>query len=67
MYPSAILHEAEQLHHVSDRLGLLSDEHPQVSEELIVISGNVRTIATSLELLVVIKTPPVTGLDSAND
>ena len=67
MYPSAILHEAQQLHHVSDRLDLLFDEHPHVSGELIAISGNVRTIATSLELLVVTKTPPLIGLDSAND
>jgi hypothetical protein len=67
MYPSAILREAQQLHNVSDRLDLLSDEHPGVSEELIAISGNVRTIATSLELLVVTKAPPLSGLDSAND
>jgi len=67
MYPSAILHEAQQLHNVSDRLDSLSDEHPQVSKELIAISGNVRTIATSLELLVVTKKPPLSGLDSAND
>jgi hypothetical protein len=67
MYPSSILHEAQQLHSVSDRLDLLSDEHPHVSEELTLISGNVRMIATSLELLVVTKTPPVAGLDSAND
>ena len=67
MYPSAILHEAQQLHDVSDRLSSLCDEHPHVAVELIAISGNVRTIATSLELLVVTKTPPLTGLDSAND
>jgi hypothetical protein len=67
MYPTAILHEAKQLHSVSDRLDLLSDEHPEVSEPLLIISGNVRAIATSLELLVVTKTPPLSGLDSAND
>jgi hypothetical protein len=67
MYPSAILHQAKQLHNVSDRLNLLSDEHPQVSEALLIISVNVRDIATSLELLVVTKAPPLSGLDSAND
>lgn len=67
MYPGAILHEAQQLHSVSDRLDLLSDEHPQVSNELMAISGNVRVIATSLELLVVTKSPPLAGLDPAND
>jgi hypothetical protein len=67
MDPSAILQEAEQLHNVSDRLNLLSDEHPLVSEQLMVISGSVRTMATSLELLVVVKTLPLTGPDSAND
>ena len=67
MYPSAIMHEAQQLHGVSDRLDLLSGEHNHVSEELLIISGNVRTIATSLELLVVTKTPPRSGLDAAND
>jgi nitrogen-specific signal transduction histidine kinase len=67
MDPSAILQEAERLHNVSDRLNLLSDEHPLVSEQLMVISGSVRTMATSLELLVVVKTLPLTGPDSAND
>jgi len=67
MYPSAILHEAQQLHGVSDRLDVLSGEHIQVSEELLIIAGNVRTIATALELLVVTKTPPIYGLDSSND
>jgi len=67
MYPSAILHEAQQLHGVSDRLDVLSGEHTHVSVELLIIAGNVRTVATSLELLVVTKTPPVSGLDVAND
>jgi hypothetical protein len=67
MYPSAILVEAQQLHNVSDRLSSLSDQHPHVSEELLSISGGVRTFATSLELLVAVKTPPLPGLDAAND
>jgi hypothetical protein len=66
-YPKAILLEAQQLHGVSDRLNTLSDEHPHVSEELLIISGNVRTIATSLELLVVAKAQPPFDLGTAND
>lgn len=67
MYPSAILHEARQLHNVSDSLNLLADQHPHVSEALLIMSVSVRDIATSLELLVVTKAPPLEGLDSAND
>ena len=67
MYSSAILLEAQQLHNVCDRLSSLSDQHPHVSEELLSISGGVRTFATALELLVVVKTPPLPGLDAAND
>jgi hypothetical protein len=67
MYPSAILHEAQQLHSMSDRLIVLSDQHPQVSEALLIISISIRDIATSLELLIVTKALPVSGSDSAND
>lgn len=67
MYPSAILLEAQQLHSVSERLNSLSDEHPHISQELLSIAGSVRTIATSLELLVVVKPPPVSDLGAAND
>jgi hypothetical protein len=52
MPPSAILHEAQQLHNVSDRLDLLADEHPVVSDALAAISGSVRNTATLLEVLV---------------
>jgi hypothetical protein len=55
MPSSAILHEAQKLHHVSDRLGALAEEHPVVSDALITISGNVRHTATLLEVLVVAK------------
>ena len=67
MYPSEILLEAQQLHSVSDRLDLLSDKHTHISVELLSISGGVRTIATSLELLVVVKPPATSDLDAAND
>jgi hypothetical protein len=58
MPSNAILHEAQQLHHVSNRTDLLADEHPVVSEALI-ISGNVRHTATLLEVLVVTKMGPL--------
>jgi hypothetical protein len=61
----AILHEAQQLHNVSDRLDSLADGHPQVSEALIGISGSVRNTATLLEVLVVTKMGPISGLSPA--
>jgi hypothetical protein len=55
MPSTAILYEAEQLHHVSDRLDSLSEQHPLVSESLLGISGSVRNTATLLEVLVATK------------
>jgi len=66
MHPNAILHEAEQLHLVSDRLDLLADQHPIVSEALISISGSVRNTATLLEVLVATKMTSLSGPDPAN-
>jgi hypothetical protein len=66
MPSDAILHEAQQLHNVSDRLDSLADEHPVISEALIAISGNVRHTATLLEVLVVTKMGPPSGPGSAN-
>lgn len=51
MPSNAILHEALQLHNVSDRLDV-AEEHPVVSEALITISGSVRNTATLLQVLV---------------
>jgi hypothetical protein len=65
MPSSAILYEAEQLHYVSDRLDLLSQEHPLVSEALLSIAGSVRGTATLLEVLVATKIAPFSGLDPA--
>jgi len=62
---SAILHEAQQLHNVSDRLGTLAEQHPLVSEALFTISGSVRNTATLLEVLVATKIMPLDGLDPA--
>ena len=65
MPSNAILHEAQQLHNISDRLDLLAGEHPIVSDALAAISGNVRNTATLLQVLVAMKMGPLSGLDSA--
>jgi hypothetical protein len=66
MHPNAILQEVRQLYNVSDRLDLLAEQHPLISEALITISGSVRNTATLLEVLVATKMPQVSGLDPAN-
>ena len=66
MRPNAILHEARQLHNVSDRLDLLAEEHPVVSEALITISGSVRNTATLLEVLVATRMGQFSALDPAS-
>ena len=55
MHTNAILHEAQQLYSVSDRLDSLAGQHPLVPEALITISGSVRNTATLLEVLVATK------------
>jgi hypothetical protein len=65
MRSTAILHEVQQLYNVSDRLDLLAEEHPAVSEALITISGSVRNTATLLEVLVATKMEPLAGPDPA--
>jgi len=66
MHPNTILHEIEQLHKVSDRLDSLAEQHPQVSEALITISGSVRNTATLLGVLVATKMGPLSGLEPAS-
>jgi len=66
MPTSAILNEVTKLYGVSDRLDSLADEHPQVSEALITISGSVRNTATLLEVLVATKMGLSAGLDPAD-
>jgi len=63
---NAILQEAQHLHGVSDRLDLLADNLPLVSETLMTISGSVRNTATLLEVLVATKVVPFSGLDPAS-
>jgi hypothetical protein len=64
MDSTAILHEVQRLYSVSDRLDSLAEQHPAVSEALLVISGSVRNTATLLEVLIVTKITPLAGLDS---
>jgi len=63
---TAILYEAKQLHNVSKRLDLLSEQHPVLSQPLLSISGSVHNIATLLEVLVATKIAPLAGPDPAN-
>jgi hypothetical protein len=63
MNPSAILHEVQQLHNVSDRLDSLAEQHPLVSKALLGISGSVRSTATLLAVLVATKMAQLSGLD----
>jgi hypothetical protein len=65
MPSNALLHEARQLHNVSDRLVVLAEENPLVSAALITISGSVCSTATVLEVLVAAKIDLLPGLDSA--
>jgi hypothetical protein len=44
----AILHEVEQLHDVSERLAILAEQHPPMSEALMTISGSVSNNVTIL-------------------
>jgi hypothetical protein len=66
MPSTAILHEVQRLYGVSDRLDLLAEQHPLVSEALLAISGSVRNTATLLEVLVATKMVPLSGLDPAD-
>jgi hypothetical protein len=66
MNPNAILREVQQLYSISDRLDILAERHPLLSEALLGISGSVRNTATLLEVLVAAKLPPITGPEPAN-
>ena len=66
MHSTAILQEVQHLYRVSDRLDSLSEQHPIISEALIVISGSVRNTATLLEVLVATKIAPLPEFGAAN-
>jgi hypothetical protein len=58
MPATAILSQAKTPRQVSDNLDDLADQHPPVSSELLVLSGNVRRSAALLEVLVAMKMGP---------
>jgi len=51
----AILDEVDQLHNVGTRLEGLAEQHPPMTEALMTIAGNVRSVATLLAVLVATK------------
>lgn len=55
MPTNAILHEAQQLKNVSQRLETAAEEHPSVTEALLTICGTIRSTATLIEVLVATK------------
>jgi len=52
---SAILHEAQKLKQVSQRLESAAEDHPSVTEALLTICGTIRSTTTLLEVLVATK------------
>jgi len=67
MPANAILNEATKLHQVSDRLDVIAGENATVSEALSVLSGNVRSSATLLQLVVALKLGQIPGMDSKSN
>jgi hypothetical protein len=63
---TAILREVQHLYGVSDRLDSLAEDHPVVSEALLVISGSVRNTATLLEVLIATKMATSPGFESVS-
>lgn len=59
MQSHAFQFEIEQLRNVSLRLDSLADDHPIVEKELISISGNIRSNAVLLEVLLATRIKPV--------
>ena len=55
MPSAALLHEAQQLKNVCQRLELLADQHPRITDAILSICGSIRSTATILEVLVVTK------------
>ena len=51
----AILDEVDQLQNVGTRLEGLAEQHPPMTEALMTIAGNVRSVATILAVLVATK------------
>jgi hypothetical protein len=57
-----ILREAQELKKVCQRLELLAEQHPPVTDAILTVCGTIRSTATILEVLVATKIsgrPPV--------
>ena len=55
MPSKALLHEAQQLKDVSERLELIADQHPHITGALLSLCGTIRSTASILEVLVATK------------
>jgi len=55
MPASALQYEIDQLKRVSVRLDSLAGQHPSMEDEIMSISGNVRSNAVLLELLLALR------------
>jgi hypothetical protein len=60
-----ILQEANRLHAVSDSLDVLAKQHAPVAEALAIPSGNIRSSANFLRVVVALKLGMSAELDSA--
>jgi len=58
MPAKALLREAQHLKDVCQRLDLLAEQHPHVSDAILTISGSIRSTATVLEVLVTTRLDP---------
>ena len=50
-----LLREIDRLRNVSDRIETLADEHPGMEQGLVSVAGNIRSIATVLDVFILIR------------
>jgi hypothetical protein len=50
-----LLREIDRLRSVSDRIEMLANKHPGVAEGLVIVAGNIRSIATILDVFTLIR------------
>ena len=58
MPENAIQYEIDQLKGVSNRLDSLADQHPIMEQEIMTISGSIRSNAVLLEVLLAMRIGP---------
>ena len=58
MPAKALQHEIDQLKGVSTRLDSLADQHPTMEQEIMSISGSIRSNAVLLEVLLALRIKP---------